>query len=1380
MEKVNLKPDPGTMATAKDHYVVAIGASAGGLEAIHEFFDHMPNSSSLSFVIIQHLSSDYKSLLVELVSKHTRMKVYEAENNLTIEANCIYVIPNNKLITIEKNKLKLEEKKHTQSPNNAIDTFLYSLAKNKGERGVAVILSGTGTDGTRGIDAIKNSGGLVIVQEPGTAKFDGMPNSAIQLGIADHILAPSEMPDEIINYIREPALHLHKHFDEKTLDEIFSLIHSAVGYDFHYYKLPTIQRRIVRRMVQQDIPTIPEYLALLRTSKEECKQLGNDFLIGVTRFFRDRESFDELNARAIKPLIGSKSEGSAIKVWVCACSTGQEAYSIAIMINEAIEKAKKNLEVKIFATDIDEVSIEIASRGVYPKMIENDIGTELLEKYFTRTEDGYQIVQRIRKQIVFAKHDVIRDPPFINNDLVSCRNMLIYVSPHLQQKIFALLLFAITRNSYLFLGPSEHSMFIKDYVDELSNKWKIYRKVRDNKMSSQSMVHFTERTYRNYKKEPGETITQKATTLWDAIRQSFNENLDIAAFFIDRSYNIRESAGNYEKFLSLPKKTLQLNLLGMIPADLYFVMSTEIKKAWKDGETITLNNLKIKKDDQVVYWQAVIRPMEPYTLVIIHELRVVEKSSADYTTEPHSATKDNYISTLENELEEVRNNLDLAVEDLETTNEELQSSNEELLSANEELQSSNEELQSLNEELHTLNTEHQLKIKELSELNDDMNNYFRSTDIAQIFVDRNLNIRKYNPASANMINFIETDIGRPLSHISNNIHHEGFFDDVTRVMSTRETIEKEVQLVNGKNLLMRILPYINKDREMNGVVITFVDITIITQLNNTIRAVLNSSPGYILAFQAVRVGRKIEDFTLQIYNTEAINLVGKAVVQKTNASLKKEMPFLASGSIFESFVHVVETDTVFHKDIFNEEDQKWYTVIAVKMMDGFVATISDITGKKRSEQKLKKNYLELIAAKDNLKKINEELEMKVVERTRALASSEERFRLVASATNDALWDWDLVHDAVWWGETFFKLFGYENNGQTNRDFWVKKLHPDDSRAVIADLYDAINNGSKEWRREYRFKKADDEYAYILDRAYILHDENGTPYRMLGSMFDVTDLKIAEHKLSTMNEQLEKKVIERTQELEKINNALELSNNDLQQFASVASHDLQEPLRKIQMFSKMIKETIEENDKDARSEVDQLINKIIHSSDRMRSLVTDVLNYSRLSEINSFEMTDLNEIINGTLEDFEIIIKEKSATIEVDNLPTLPVIPGQMRQVFQNLISNALKFSKKSEPPLIRITSQPLAKRSFMSMTQVNGPYHSITISDNGIGFDPQFSSTIFNLFQRLHSKDKFEGTGIGLAITKKIIEKHNVLIRADGMENRGATFVIILPSKQNS
>jgi two-component system CheB/CheR fusion protein len=1360
------------------HYVVAIGASAGGLEAIHEFFDNMSESANLSFVVIQHLSSDYKSLLVELVSRHTNMKVFEAANNTTIQKNTIYVIPNNKLITIENNRLILEAKKNTQAPNNAIDTFLYSLASDKKEEAIAIILSGTGTDGTKGIEVVKSRGGLVIVQDPATAKFNGMPNSAIQLGITDLILPPARMPEEILNYIKEPHL-LQQDFKESTLQEIFDLIHKHVGHDFHYYKLPTIIRRIVRRMVQLGYRKLDEYVQLLRRDPDECKQLGNDFLIGVTRFFRDHEAFDELNKHVIVPLVQSKENQETIKVWVCACSTGEEAYSIAILLNDAVTQSGKEIDIKIFATDVEEASIEIASKGIYPTTIEKDISSQFLSKYFVNHGTNYQIVQKIRKQIVFAKHDVIRDPPFINNDLVSCRNMLIYISPHLQQKIFSLLLFSLNRNGYLFLGSSEHSSFIRDNVDELNGKWKLYRKVKDSKIASHYLSHIGERTGgKEYRRSNGVGFIEKQKPIWEALKQAMAEDLNIAAFFIDSTFNIRESTGNYERFLTLPKKTLQLNLLNMLPQELYFVLSTEIKKAWKENQTIVLNNLKSKKGDTSVFWRVYIKPMSPFSLIVITEQDGIQSANHENVTlVERGINRDSYIISLEAELEEVRNNLDLAVEDLETTNEELQSSNEELLSANEELQSSNEELQSLNEELHTLNTEHQLKIKELVELNDDLNNYFRSTDIAQIFLDRNLNIRKYNPASARMINFIDSDIGRPLSHISNNIQYANFLPDVEYVLRTRETVEKEVTLANGKNLLMRIMPYLNRDREISGIIITFVDVTTITQLNSTIRAVLNASPGVILAFRAVRSSHTIVDFELQTANNAAGEFLKRGLPEFIGASLVKDIPYLAVPQVFDQLTNVVETDTHFQKDIFLEQQQKWYTMIAVKMMDGIVITFADITSKKRSEQKLRKNYNELIAVKDNLKKSNELLESKVQERTKELTASEERFRLVASATNDALYDWDFMNDHVWLSDAFFKLFGYEDRSAfTRRSTLFDLLHPEERKEVTSTLSEAINTGQKQWSKSYRFRKANGEYSYILDRGYILQDEFGTPYRMLGSMFDVTELKIAEHKLSTMNEQLEHKVMERTQELEQINSALEVSNTDLQQFASVASHDLQEPLRKIQMFAKLLQDEFEESQKNSSL---HYVHKIINCSNRMRSLITDVLNYSRLSAADSrFEAVDLRELIQGILDDFELLIKEKHAKIHIGEMPVIEVIPGLIRQVFQNLISNALKFSKPNLTPEIHIRAKGLAKRSFMSMPMENAPFYAIHIQDNGIGFDPQFSQNIFNIFQRLHSKDKYEGTGIGLAITKKIVEKHSGLIRADSRENEGASFTIILPSKQ--
>ncbi|MBS1564066.1 MAG: PAS domain-containing protein, partial [Bacteroidetes bacterium] len=1107
----------------------------------------------------------------------------------------------------------------------------------------------------------------------------------------------------------------------------------------------------------------------------------------------------------------------------------------------------------------------------------------------------YTIIPRIRRQIVFATHDVARNPPFINNDLVSCRNMLIYMNPVLQQKVISVLLFSLRKNGYLFLGPSETSTVGKDSLSELSSKWKIYKKTKDTRIGSQFLANMSEHRMTDADKTSWLEPERKPRQLWDAFRQLLTDDVRMAAFYIDQNFEIKETIGNYEKILVLPKKLLKLNLLRMVPSELYFVLNTEIKKSWQDGRKRSLSNLHYKRDREVVSWQVVIQPLQPYTLVAITETAVPEHTPQTSLPAP-SIGQNEYIMQLEAELLEARNSLQQATEDQETVNEELQSTNEELLSSNEELQSSNEELQSLNEELHTLNTEHQLKIKELTELNNDLNNYFRSTDIAQVFLDRDLNIRKFNTASMRMINFIDADIGRPIAHISNNIHYEHFMRDVEQVLRHGNTVEREVQLHNGMDVLMRIMPYLTRENQSTGVIISFVDITALTSLNNIIRSVLNSNPSAILAFRAVREEKgQISDFILQMANHAAVHLLDKGVLESIGASLRKQIPLLNTGHLFEQYVQVVQTGRPVHSDMQLGDDGRWYSMGLVRMQDGFVGTFTDITEKKLAEEKIKKNYTELIRVKDNLKRSNEQLENKVKERTRALAASEERFRLVARATNDALWDWDFVNNSVWWSEAFYKIFGYDTPSQHgDRKFWLEKVHPDDRESVNESLYEVINSRKNQWSREYRFQKQNGEYANILDRGYVIHDEFGTPYRMLGSMFDVTPIKTAEQRVASniaqrkflaesmplivwtvdprgqvdfvnkqfetytgkhyrealgnnwqsfihredlhtlrdhwatalkdkndfavevricnaageyqwnllrakarkdkdgrllnivititdihhqkvMNEVLENMVAERTRELKDINDALEISNNDLQQFASVASHDLQEPLRKIQMFTGIIRDRFINELSDVPR---QYLDKIMVSSARMKVLITDILSYSRLSASDSnFEPTNLRKIIDETLDDFEILIKEKNATIDIGELPVVEIIGGQMRQVFQNLLSNALKFTRSEVAPHISIQGQRVSQRAFDAPEHPEGEWSRITVKDNGIGFDKQFASHIFNLFQRLHSKDKYEGSGIGLAITKKIIDKHGGIITAHSEEGKGATFVIVLPVK---
>lgn len=1366
-----------------DHYIVAIGASAGGLEAIHAFFDSMPDTANISFILIQHLSPDYKSLLVELVSRHTHMKVYEAGDNQDIERKCIYVIPNTKLITIQKNQLKLSEKKNGKTPNNAVDVFLYSLARERKSKAIAVILSGTGTDGTKGTEAIKKEGGLVIVQDPATAKFDGMPNSVITAGNADFILPPSAICEEILNHISPPSTFLYgsDKKDDQFLKTVFDLVREESGVEFHYYKTPTILRRITRRMMQGNFATPDKYVRYLKDHKEETKQLGQDFLIGVTRFYRDPEAFTLLREKVLKPIIDGKVDEEIIKVWVTACSTGEEAYSIAILINELLRDNPRHLTIKIFATDVDEEAIQFASVGEYPLSIEKDVSQDLLKKYFIAGPKSYTIIPGIRKQIVFARHNIIKDPPFIKNDLVSCRNMLIYISPALQQRIFSLLLFAAGKDGYLFLGPSENSAFLKKDVKEINGRWKIYQKTAETRPGyyyhSGNNDHHSADHSKTKISRPKDTRSQ--SLLWEDFKEVIMEDLHYVVLYIDANFEIRETIGNYEQLLNMPRKQLRLNLLQMVPSGVSLLLSAEIRKADKTGRKGHLKNIQFQKGKEIISLEIFIRPGgndsgNPYTMVVMRESARPEPAKNGLHAD-HNGRTDEYVHALEAELQETKNHLQLAVEDLETTNEELQSTNEELLSANEELQSSNEELQSVNEELITLNTEHQMKIKELLELNDDLNNYFRSTDIAQVFLDSDLRIRKFNPASVRMINFIETDIGRPLTHISNNIRSENLLSDIRDVIRHGHPMEKEVQLTNGKNLLMRIMPYLTHEGRKDGAVISFIDITAITDLNNIIRGVYNSSPSAIFAFRALRdMQQQITDFTVVSANYAANSMLNKGEEDLKGSSLKKDLPILSTNGLTERYLEVVNGGRTWHQSIYIKEQEKWYDVSVVRMMDGFVVTCTDISERKLAEEKLRANYMELINTRETLKQLNTELESKVYERTKALAQSEERFRLVSRATNDALWDWDFVNNIIWWGESFYYQFGYDKPDQLmDRNTWAEKIHPEDRRIVEDSIFSAINGHHTQWSREYRFMKRNGDYAYVLDRGYILHNEYGTPYRMLGSMLDISDRKRAEQEIARAKQLLEVKVAERTLQLQQLNEALETSNHDLQQFASIASHDLQEPLRKIHMFTRHI---AEQYDDSLPAEAREYFHKIIRSTERMRSLVIDILNFSRLSaEKFYFRRTDMNRLLQDILEDFEVTIREKDAEVIVPDMPELDIMPGQFRQVLHNLLSNALKFTRPGVPPVIKFEAARLAERSFDSPRAPDGNWCLISVQDNGIGFEEQFAATIFKLFQRLHSKDKFEGTGIGLAITKKVIERHDGMITVHSREGEGTRFDIVIP-----
>lgn len=1342
-----------------DRYIVAIGASAGGLEAIHEFFDHMPGNSGFTFVVIQHLSPDYKSLLVELVSKHTHMKVYEAVNDMAMQRDCVYIIPNKKLMTIRGHKLKLADKVKDKSPNTAIDTFLFSLAKDKRDKAIAIILSGTGTDGTKGIEAIKECNGMVIVQEPATAKFDGMPNSAITSGNADFILPASKMHVELYNYINQnhvPDLET-ANLDDRLLEELFGLVSSASGQDFNLYKTPTILRRISRRMASVNISRVADYLKLLRSDDREVKLLAKDFLIGVTKFFRDKAAFDILAKDVIPQIVAKKPDGDLLKIWVCACSTGEEAYSIAILVNDYLHNIGKNLEVKIFATDVDEASIDIAARNSYPESIAKEVPASLLKAYFIKEGKRYSVLPSIRKQIVFARHNVIKSPPFIKNDLVTCRNMLIYMNNLLQQKVISTFHYSLNRDGYLFLGSSENAGPIKEGVTELSGKWKIYQKTGNVNYG----LHHTYTAATPNLRLPEKNVVkvkENVKSFEEDLRDLVIEEFAPVGVFIDSHYIVKETIGNYRQYLSLPEKKLDFNILNLVSRDVSIVLNTAIRKAWKENKKTVIHRIRERKGDNDIFLQITVKPPEPrtahgYTLLMFVETKV-DSVIKENTSVPAIGAEHQheYMMEMEAELSETRTNLQMAVEEMETTNEELQSSNEELLSANEELQSGNEELQSLNEELHTLNTEHQLKIRELIELNDDLDNYFRSTDIGQIFLDPNLAIRKFNPAAVRMVNLIPADIGRPINHISSNIQYDNLISDIHSVLSDGQIIEKEVRLKNGTNNLMRIMPYTRKDRQSDGVVIAFVDITDITELNNMISAVFNASTASILAFRATKNSSgKIVDFNCIAYNKTALEMSGKTVAELNSKPSIKDFPELADRISFEQYVRAAEGEKPLQLEIKMAED-KWYQLLSAKLDEGFVISLTNITDRRNAEQKLKHNYNELIAAREGLKRLNNELEDRVIERTQKLTESEERFNLVSRATNDTIWDWNLVDNSIWRSENFTSMFGYPRNEETNSlDFWFSKVHPDDRSQVQSSVYAAINQNEKNWSSEYRLKKSDGSYAFLLDRASILRDEFDTPHRLVGSMVDITRLIETEQRL--------------TESEVRAREATEALMRKKDEFMSIASHELKTPVTSLkgalQILARMSAKI------DGKDPIVSFIDKALKQTGKLTVLLDDLLDVTKIQEgkmLLNYAPFDAIEMVKESIEEVRVhahthqLILESSC--DADTMINADRI--RMEQVINNFLTNAIKYS-------------PNADRVIISCSCTDKDF-KVTIRDFGIGIPDDKKELLFDRFYRVQeSSTHFSGLGLGLYISAEIIKRHHGQIGVDSMEDSGSLFWFTIP-----
>ena len=837
-------------------YFVCIGASAGGLEAIETFFKNMPHDSGLAFVVVQHLSPDYKSLMAELLSKHTRMPVQRSEDGMTVEANHVYLIPPKKNLTIFHGKLLLTDQDPSRGVNLPIDIFMRSLAEDQGEKAIAIILSGTGSDGTRGIRAVKEQGGMIMAQSEESAKFDGMPKSAINTGLPDFVLPPEEMPRLLMSFVKHPYAAKVEGTpvmvtDEDALTRIFALLRESSKLDFTFYKPSTVIRRIERRMTVNQIRELRDYARFLERYPTEVNTLYRELLIGVTSLFRDRETWEYLGDEILPRMIYECGQRE-LRFWVAGCSSGEEAYTLAMVCREAMDRVGKHADIKIFATDVDRDAVQRAGNGVYPESIVADLSPQLLTKYFQRKEDNFHIARHIREMVVFAPHNLLKDPPFTNIDLISCRNLLIYLQPVLQKKVLDLFSFSLNADGLLLLGSSETVGDAADVYDPVHLKLRLFRSRGKRRLSDAQEI--------NVYQDGGAPLRAMRISMRGGMRPSDEERLlsrlvdSLGPDYIPLTLVVNEQMellhviGDATGYLGMPSGKMHNDVTRLAVKDLAIPIATGLQKVFRTGEELGYTNVHVKNRDEtrVVRLRLRLLPekkgMPPLAMVLIEPMevraRLDEVVVYDLDREAEQRIRD-----LESELQFTRENLQATVEELETSNEELQATNEELLASNEELQSTNEELQSVNEELYTVNAEYQTKIAELSQLNNDLDNLLSGTGIATLFLDEELRVRRYTPAMTMICRITDGDLGRSVADVCHQLDDVDLVLLARRVQVERRSLEHEARTRDGRWFLLEVHPYRIGIESTAAVVISMVEVTglkraqqelIVTQARNAL------------------------------------------------------------------------------------------------------------------------------------------------------------------------------------------------------------------------------------------------------------------------------------------------------------------------------------------------------------------------------------------------------------------------------------------------------------------------------------------------------------------------------------------------------------------
>ncbi|MBF0205882.1 MAG: PAS domain-containing protein [Oligoflexia bacterium] len=1148
------KQEPGTKSGKDDCFpIVGIGASAGGLAAFEAFFSGMPADvdPGMAFILVQHLDPTYKSVLTEILGRYTRMQVFEVEDGMKVRSNCIYIIPPNCDMTLLNGVLQLLRPTAPRGQRLPIDFFFRSLAQDQYERAICIILSGTGSDGTLGVRAIKGEGGMVMVQTPESTEYDGMPRNAISTGLVDYELTPAEMPTQLIAYASRAFANKSKlrttpttptptptptAITEIAMQKIFTLLRMHTLNDFSQYKPSTISRRIERRMAVHNIRTINEYVLYLQQTPNEAKALFRDLLIGVTNFFRDPDAFKVLEEQVIPKIFAQKLANDSIRIWCPGCSTGEEAYSFAILIAEYQELMKQNLTIQIFATDIDDQSVAVARTGIYPVSITADLSPERLTRFFDVCEGNtYRVRKGIRDMLIFSEQNVIKDPPFSKIDVISCRNLMIYMNSNLQKKLISIFHYALKPNGILFLGTSETIGEFDYLFGNLDRKYKIYKRKENVNVVHRIEINDYIPTIASQTTITSPVVAKKSSLVKTSLREIteralMQEAMGNVAVLVNAQGDISYLHGRSGMFLELSQGDIGINnILKMAREGLKEEITSALHQAVAGKKVVRYFGLSVKNNDHFITINLTVRPMETNDttttdlflyVIILEEAPCMDNllSSSSLAEENnHSSNFDKRIDFLKQELRVKDEYLQSTREELETSNEELRSSNEEMQSVNEELQSTNEELetskeelQSVNEELATVNAELQNKVADLSRSNNDMNNLLAGTNVATIFVDHQLRLLRFTPAATRIINLIQADVGRPVGHIvSNLIGCADLMMKIQEVLDTLSTKEMEVQAQAGIFYMMRIQPYRTLDNVIEGAVLTFVDITSLKQINSMLmKSETNCSALYANSPDAHIIGelseeKGIRDSRFIDCNQATLDMLGmksKDQLLATNAvNLSPERQpdgRLSSEKVKEMI------DLTLQKGNFRFE---WTHLRANG--EAFPVEITMSVVKEQSKTILYSVWRDIT-------------KHKLVEE--ALKRSEEILGATQLLTNTSGWEWDVQKQAMFWTEETYHIYDLtppdERGVRTSEENIARSIecYSAKDRLVIETAFRMCTEEGKSYDLECQLTTAKGRQLCIRTVGQAIM-ENGKVIRVVGTIMDVTAAASSTAKKGKTNE-----------------------------------------------------------------------------------------------------------------------------------------------------------------------------------------------------------------------------------------------------------------------